>query len=290
MVFDPILKGVIKKAILSLSGIQFQEFCNELLLKHLNNKFNVVKNKRDLGSDGIGLGETVYAIYSPEKRNLNIFKKKIKEDFDKYEEKWKTLYPRWTFIYNETFTSAELLEIQKHTSEQPWGIENLLEIIGNLSYTNCKFICSWLRIDNNYFSNNLLNHIVQELAKDEQGIIPPTKKPLYIKDKIEINFSLEDRELIIEEYERSLPKLNRLKDILNEELFQKVWEKILRNYNNTFGNFKERLYSLESCLTEGHKEDDTYCEYVRIVIIYFFERCLLGKKTLEEQKNDNSSS
>jgi hypothetical protein len=97
---DEVLREQFKKRIEMRRKSLFQDFCDELFIKKFGQTFQVVKNKRDKGCDGILDNNTILSLYSPEKENLRNFKTKTKEDYEKYVANWKIKYPKWCFVYN----------------------------------------------------------------------------------------------------------------------------------------------------------------------------------------------
>jgi CheY-like chemotaxis protein len=150
---SPII-NLIKNQISNLKDITFQDFITELYSIKYENNFLAIKAKRDKGSDGILNKNTILAIYAPEKHNLDIFKKKVKNDnpkslgdFDKYELHWKNKYPNWQFIYNGIFTSEMtqvLTDLKPDVSLVDINI--LIRLITNLQKDKLELICNYLKI------------------------------------------------------------------------------------------------------------------------------------------------
>lgn len=53
----------------------------------------------------------------------------------------------------------------------------------------------------------------------------------------------------------------------------------------TSGLFLERLANLTEILSMTKPDDDYYHYHIRIIVMYFFEQCLIGKRTKEERVN-----
>ena len=75
---------------------------------------------------------------------------------------------------------------------------------------------------------------------------------------------------------RSLLRATGVKD----EDFEKLKHRIKYDYTNKSGDFKTRLQQLtEKYLGKYSSEnDDDYLYYIRAVLIYLFEQCLIGNK------------
>lgn len=97
-----------------------------------------------------------------------------------------------------------------------------------------------------------------------------------------MNYDEEDVQGAITEYEESIPFRNRLKVVLksySDLEISKLKLHIIRHYNMLSGDFKTRLNHLTDILSERNKNDADYKNYVRVILIYCFEICLIGKKT-----------
>ncbi len=81
------------------------------------------------------------------------------------------------------------------------------------------------------------------------------------------------------------PKTNlmraRLIRAYDDEEKKRIKAKILRDHNKYSGDFKTRLQSQTEAYLEknaGSEVDDDYEYFIRAVLLYHFEQCLLGKK------------
>ena len=59
--------------------------------------------------------------------------------------------------------------------------------------------------------------------------------------------------------------------------------KVITEYGKLSGDFKTRLNNLTAALSGNHKNDQQYKYYVRVVLIYMFEICLIGKRSEAEK-------
>jgi hypothetical protein len=64
---EKVLFNAIKQQIQALKDISFQYFIDELYLKNYGDEFVPIKQKQDRGNDGILHGDTILAVYAPEK-------------------------------------------------------------------------------------------------------------------------------------------------------------------------------------------------------------------------------
>jgi len=285
---DAIFEYQIRAAIEKLKENNFQEFLVELLVKRHGNGFTAVKQKRDQGCDGIIDGKTVVAAYAPPKAGLNEFKKKAKDDHDKYNKNWSGKYPRWCFVYNGELTAemVKCIDDLKADAEK-WDIRQIMEIVRGLSWSKKRALAAYLGIDEKYFINDVLRDVIDDMLKttSEHAETGPQEKPIYIEEKIELNFDKADVDGALREYEEILPFLTELKGVLKAYSDAEVGalkNKIVAEFNKLSGNFKMKLNNLTDGLSERNKKDDLYRFYVRVVLTYIFEICLIGQKVRGE--------
>ena len=298
---EKVLHNAIKQQIQALKDISFQFFIDELYLKLYGDEFVPIKQKQDRGNDGILHGDTILAVYAPEKYTLRAFKKKVEEDFNSYNKNLSGKYPKWQVIFNGEWTT-EMVNFVKTLKDdsQIIGINHILELINNLKWSKLKEIADYLNVDNQFFINDILAKVIEDLLKDMRkkgmdatGNVPG--KATYIEEKIELNYSREDIETAVGEYEDCLVFFTLIKDIIKgyeDEDKSALKNKIRLDYNRhyvLYKDFPNTLNQLTEIYCERHKNDDIYRFYVRVVLIYFFEQCLIGKKT-EEEKNAAAAS
>jgi hypothetical protein len=168
-----------------------------------------------------------------------------------------------------------------------WDISHVMDIIRGLNWAKKRELATYLGVDERYFINDVLKNVVEDMTRNSGQSLAPVeqKRPVYIEEKIELNFSKEDVQSVLTEYEETLPYLTELKNVLKsytDEEIASLKSKVIANYNKLSGDFKTRLNNLNEDLSERNKNDDVYKYYVRVVLIYFFEACLIGKKTKGE--------
>lgn len=163
---ESILEYQIEKAIEKLKDVNFQGFIEHLFLLIHNDKFYCVKQKRDDGCDGIINNEIVIAAYAPENHELRLFKKKVKSDYDKYSDNWRAQYPKWMLIYNGEFTAGKIKFIKSlDKSAEIWDIRQIVYQISQMSWSKIREISSYLGIDENYFINDLIKTVINDLLR-----------------------------------------------------------------------------------------------------------------------------
>ncbi len=128
------LENAIKIQILSLNGLAFQEFIDQLFKLLYGDDYLTIKQKHDKGCDGILKDTTILSVYAPEKYQLDTFKNKITDDFNKYEKNWKNKYPSWLVVFNGEITAEMKLYVDSLYSKAKINGNN--EIISRLFSLN----------------------------------------------------------------------------------------------------------------------------------------------------------
>lgn len=282
---ETILDYQIQTAIERLKGSNFQSFIEHLFLMMCGDRFVCVKNKHDAGCDGIIDGEKIISVYAPENHDLRLFRIKVESDYNKYLNNWRIRYPKWMMVYNGEFTAKKLefIDALDKTAEK-WDIKQIVYQINQMPWSKIRKISLFLGIDEIFFINDLIKTVIDDLlkimdvnfTKDELT----EERPPYILNKIKLNYVDEDIQGALTEYEETIPFRNRLKSVLNsysDSEISKLKVYIIQHYNILGGDFKTRLNHLTDILSERNKNDDEYKNYVRVILIYCFEICLIGE-------------
>ena len=117
----------------------------------------------------------------------------------------------------------------------------------------------------------------------------PYEKPAYIQDKIELNVSEENWDSFCDEYEESLALFPIVSNVVKSRPQSKVAairSKVRSTYLSLSGDFECRLAELVSVMAKDKVRDDYYAHNMRVVMLYFFEQCLYGKKPSSEVSCD----
>ncbi len=92
----------------------------------------------------------------------------------------------------------------------------------------------------------------------------------------------------MDEYEESLQHFTIIKETLKSHKsidITSLRSKIRSTYQGLYGSFHKKIKMLTEILAPNNTDDDLYMLHVRILVIYFFEQCLYGKKTETEIEN-----
>lgn len=278
---NQILESQFRGAIDRLKEDNFQEIIKIIFLKKYGLDFDVTKNCRDKGCDGILFKNTILAVYSPEKKELRSFKKKVDEDYRKYEQNWKKDYPNWMFVYNGEPTSQMLSHINEKGNVKNLCINKLIELIKELKWSDKRDLAkNKLGIAEEFITNDILQEIVEDLLKDQIEGIPKKTLPPDLVEKIKINYSNDDLDSIIAEHQEAMAmilKFERLLSAYKSEEIGLIRLRILDDYEKLAGDFKTRFNNLVSLISNKNGSDDYYMLHVKAILMYFFQVCLIGK-------------
>ncbi len=287
---DSILRTLFKTAIEGRIDIAFQGVVDSIYSKKFGSRFISVKQKSDKGCDGIVENKKILAVYAPEKPNLKNFKKKTDEDFGKYRDNWSAAHPEWEYVYNGEFTAQMIQHLDSLKKDCcKVDINRLLDMIDEFPHFRRRELAVELSINEQFIINDVLKAVIEDLFKMSEQCAEgskPHKSPPYIEDKIRLNYDEKDVEDALKEYEFVVEYFGELKDIL--KLYQDfevgaLKTKLIEYYGKMAGDFKQRLGALIEQFSERNKSDDYYVFFVRVVLIYFFESCVIGKRPESEK-------
>jgi hypothetical protein len=287
---DSILRTLFKAAIEGKKDIAFQDVVDSVYSKRFCSEFTSIKQKRDKGCDGILNNREILAVYAPERPNLKDFKKKVDEDFEKYRDNWSATHPEWGYVYNGEFTAQMIQHLDSLKRDcHKVDINRLLDMIDELPHFRRRELAVELSINEQFIINDVLKAVIEDLFKISEQCVGSSKphiSPPYIEDKIKLNYDEKDVEDALKEYGSVVEYFGELKDILKSYQDFEVGAlktKLIECYGKLSGNFKQRLRVLVEQFSERNKSDDYYVFFVRIVLFYFFEICVIGKRPESEK-------
>lgn len=289
---DNIVRELVKTKIKSLKGTYFQDAMDRIFMCIYGDiGYQRVKQKRDGGSDGIISGNTIIAAYAPENYDLRDFKKKVLGDFESYKNNWLDTHPNWKVVTNLEATAQMVKHVESLKSGTPIiCIETLLQLISEQSWSKKQNIYRGLDIPQHYLSNDVISTIVEDLILqcDTGAKFKPYSKPAYIEDKIELNVSEENRSDFTEDYEEFLLKFPIIQNVIgntSQTNVSSIRSKIRETFMGLSGSFENKFQRLVELMSKEKFNDDYYRYNMRVVMLYFFEQCLFGKKPASEAKN-----
>lgn len=292
------LQNKFKIQIEALTGFDFQDFIVELfLLKYSSIGFTVLRKKKDKGCDGIIVSEKqVIACYGPVDNDQKKFDKKADDDFDDFKSNWQSKFPKWLFVVNHEVNPTQVYKIESLKKGTPLlGIKGILSIIDELDGFQKRKLAKYLNIDREFLAKDFLKEVLDDLLKNSNSVEPRKEynKPLYIIDKVKLNFDGEDIQVVLDEYDIIAEYFSDIQDLIygyEDDDIDIIKHRIVFDYSQTIGVFKDRINSLSNLYFAKYTVDgdDEYRFYVRAFLIYIFEQCLIGKKT--ETENDITTS
>ena len=287
---DNPLRNSFRIQIKSLYLFEFQNFITNLFMfRYGAENYIPPREIKDKGADGIIVNKnTVVACYGPKKIDKNRYLKKIKDDFKLYSDNWQTEYKNWMFVTNNDIPEWGISRINKLKKDSfQIGLENILKFIDELPSYQKREIGNYLNIEKDLFAQDYLKEIIEDLIKEtsftDENI--EYKQQIYFPDKVSLNFKQEDIDSVFQEYDIYFENgvFNEIKSLLfgyEDEDTNKLKVRIINDIKSKSGEFRNRLQQLtEKYLVKYSSEnDDEYLYYIRAVLIYLFEQCLIGNK------------
>lgn len=291
---DNPLRNSFRIQIKSLYSFEFQNFITKLFMfRYGADNYIPPREIKDKGADGIIIDKnTIVACYGPKKIDKNRYVDKIEDDFQSYSDNWQTNYTNWMFVTNNDIPEWGISRINKLKKDSSQiGLENILLFIDELPSYQKREIGNYLNIEKDLFARDYLKEIIEDLIKEASFTDENVKykQRIDFSEKVSLNFEREDITNILQEYDSYIENgiLNDISSLLfgyEDEDFEKLKHRIKYDYTNKTGDFKSRLQQLtEKYLGKYSSEnDDDYLYYIRAVLIYLFEQCLIGNKTKGE--------
>jgi hypothetical protein len=289
------LKNSFRVQIESLNLFAFQDFITELfILRYGSENYIPPREIKDKGADGIiTSSNTLVACYGPKVIDKHRYIKKIDDDFKSYKENWIDDYKNWMFVTNNDIPEYAIKKINSIKPDAAQiGIKNILQFIDELTSSQKRAVGNYLNIDRDLFARDYLKELIEDLIKDAEFTLENVdyKTQIYFPDKVALNFKQTDINNVLDEYDSYFENgvFNLIGGLLfgyDDEDFEKLKHKIKYDYTNESGSFKKRLKQLiDKYLNKYASEnDDDYLYYLRAILLYLFEQCIIGDKTKAEK-------
>jgi hypothetical protein len=298
------LKKNFENSIKARAEKEFELFIKELHLEKYGVGFTPIRETKDKGSDGIiEITKTIIAAYGPKKYTKEKFDKKVVDDFAKYLKYWVVDYPNWVMFFNGDISPDQIFKINQlkerlieqgldFVTVEIRGADHAVKIIENdLKNIQIRKLAALLNIPKELFINDYIREILDDLLRGltiELSNIEYNLK-VDIEEKIKLNYSGNELNVAKVEYE-NLAINGTLKDIQNafsvyeDEQINKIKLKIFREFEDFIGSFKQKLDSLVNKYSEKYSsgQDDDFEYYIRAILVYCFEQCIIGIKTKKE--------
>ena len=286
---NKLLRTQIEQMIRSKTDNDFQEFVVFLHQLVCDDGFCVVKQKHDKGSDGIVDGNNVLAVYGPGSYTLAGFKKKVGADHKSYARNWKATHPNWTVIFNDELKANMIQFIDKlHPGAKKKGLPELVLMIEKLPWSKIQRIGEYFGIPSKLLMNDLIGQVIDDLIRQNETATTGESRrhAMYIEDKIALNYSAEDVQRATDDYYDCLLFFNSTELILREHSafsLQALRSRIRTDFDLQGGSFAEKFRALINLYSRMQSNDDLYRFGVTTLLTFFFEQCLIGQRTQEEE-------
>ena len=139
-----------------------------------------------------------------------------------------------------------------------------------------------------YFQQDALETVIEDLisetSKDSGSI--PYGRPIYIMEKIELNYGKDQVEAAKDEHQDSMVYFSTIQNLLADYSDQEQFAlktKIRTDYFALSGIHSAKIDQLAQRYSAKYKSNDIYKAYVKVVLLYYFENCLIGQKTSTEK-------
>lgn len=292
------LRNQLSTQISALRGFNFQHFIHLVFgMRYGSDDFVPLRDSKDKGCDGLIRSlKTVVACYGSDKYDKAKFERKADGDFQEYRVNWEIEYPNWMMVVNQALSPDHLKKVESLKSgSRILGIGQTITMIEEeLTNNQKRKIAQSLRIDETYIVNDFVQEIFDDLIKGAVDA-PPFRfnSRIDIEEKIRINFTKKDFQEALDEYENVAVSFGEISEIMRpyEEIEKSIIKyRIQSDFNKNNGNFKYKFNRLTEAYIEKYKaiNDDELKFYIRSLLFYTFEQCLIGKKTRNE--NDPSTS
>lgn len=295
---ETLLRNAFIVQIENKKGFDFEDFIDELfLLKYGPDNYLPIRKVRDNGNDGTIISERkILACYAPKKYSRKEFEDKVlgtktkSGDFEKYKSEWENDFENWEMIVNHDVAPEQLTIIDKLDGKTSIkGIKQIISIIDDLPKTKLRKLAKFLEIEGfivKDYIGDILNDLLNNSNRNEE--ILKYKHAPYIPSKIVINYNEEDVDGALSEFIEISQNFNIVEDFLvnyEDDEKGKIKYRVIEDFNKLSGSFRIKLNNLTIQYTEkyGNIEDDDYRFYVKTILLYMFEQCLIGKKTEKEK-------
>jgi hypothetical protein len=303
------LRANIEALIKAKRGFEFEAVVREIhLIKYGSDGYQPTRERTDWGAEGLIVSKrTITAAYGPDNYDEKAFLKKVNDDFEDYLKNWAGVNKNWTMYYNNSLAPLQLqvsdtlkayaasksINVDKVLIK---GIDQILQMIQDeFSNKQIRQLAEYLGVAKELLTFDNLRLLIDDLIKDleinKDNI--KYKVQVNIQDKIDLNYGSEDIAAATTEYEElalngTLKKVFGILTGYQAEEINSLKFKIITDFNKQKGTFKEQLENLTDLYYNKYSSgsDDEFFMYIRGILVYCFEQCILGKKTKEEIKVD----
>lgn len=287
---DRVFRKAVEVQIAARHGSAFQDFMNYLYTVVHGTNFTPIRGVHDKGCDGLLERErTSLAVYAPDRFELASFKRKVAHDYQQYQTYWAVQYPHWQFVYNgHPPPEAVNFLHELDPNVEIVAFTHVMKVVDGLSWSEKRDLARFVGVDEQYLINNVLVSILEDLLArvDGHAELPLYQAPLYVVDKIGLNYEAEAIDAAISQQVECTAYFGVLQRLLagrTDTEITALKSKVMADYLVLAGSFPMRLNHLTASYAGVYASDDTYVLFVRVVLLFLFEQCLIGRRTEGEE-------
>ena len=288
----PPLWDLISNTLRNTFETEFNKLIDNIFHIVYGEKYKSIKQKRDLGSDGIIEPERVsVACYAPESYNAKKFKKKVKEDYEKFRNNYAKLGYLFRFITNIKLLGSNITYFKELCPDGDiWGLEEIISFIKRQSPKIRRHILvDVFGIPREFITYDIIEEIIYEIELNEtfdNNTAITYSYPTGLLEKIEVNFESENfkkylKRLTEEPYPEYGFYLAEIFKRMDPKEIDTLKTKVLSK-TATFSlkkrSFEEVFLALIDDFSSKYPKDDEYKKHVTMLLIYIFEQCIIGKR------------
>ena len=135
---------------------------------------------------------------------------------------------------------------------------------------------------------DILTDLIKGFGIQEDNIVYDLK--VNIEEKIKLNYSEDEIQLANDEYSFFVESgiftaIAGVLETYDDEEINSFKLRVFTDFNNTAGKFKDKLNILTSHYLNNYsnQSDDDCKRFIRAILIYCFEQCIIGSKTKDEK-------
>ena len=288
-----LIADMLSNKLRNTSGTSFNELIDDIFHIIYGENYKSVKQKRDLGSDGIIESERIsIACYAPESYDARKFKAKMEEDYKKFKGNYAGLGYSFRFITNIKLLGSIITHFKELCPDGDiWGLEEIISFIRRQPPKIRRVILTDIfGVEKEFVIYDVIEEMIDEiimLDKTSNNYSIRYSPPTELLRKIEINFKNEGfREYLVRLVENLYPEYSFLFGEVFKSMEAKEIEtlkmKVLDRTGTLFlekNSFDEVFSALINDFSDKYPNDDEYRKHVTMLLIYIFEQCIIGRRT-----------
>ncbi len=286
--------NLLKANIRKWTALQFNEKINQIFRVVYGENYKTIKQKYDKGSDGIietHMEHISIACYGSENPTSKKIINKIGKDYPKYKENYKPLGYKFRFITNYEIL-GEVITYLKNLDQDSdiWGINEIIEFIFSQPLIIRKRILSEiLNVSEELIELEIFTEIIEDIAdRVLKSYTPPefSGDVTQLEEKVKKNFTNPlyaqgIMNLFTDIYFEYQYFIEKTLESLDSDTVKTVYSEILGEYlrlAKQHNSFEEIFEQLIDIFSRKYATDEERRKYVKMLILYIFEQCVIGVK------------